>query len=1013
MRLHALLLFAFINLYLPVWSQNASALVTTADSLLDNRGFKKATELYKMAQKTFLQNKDWDKYLYCQRQISQALLFEYNYKAGEDTLRNGMALYENVLVKLPNPPLEQYCWLRLFYTGVLAVKGRSVEANELMHSLLKEIEATMPQNYEILGRIHVGFALNNYNIGDYLNTEKHAVSAIEYYANQKKPDWLNNIYAHLALVRSQIKLCNFEGALETLQQLEKLRPENNSSQKLRTNIQIFTEQGSVYQGLGNYTRALDYFTQVLTLCQKVYGNKDQNTVKSFLNIGNVHRLRQEYESALKHYQLGLSAVDSLYVTSKAPNQNRVMLLSYVAECYSNQGEWIKAVQYWQNAIREAEKLESKRLVPLIRESLAKFYLKNNNPQEALAELEAAEVLLAPQEKARFIDLCRVRALAARALNMLGQHRDALNKVQQALLLQCRQGTTLNNYDNPTEDRLILSENITLILSVKAEILYNFWMSSGGSTDLLSQSLRTTQLAIQISERLRYFYRVGGQDEDTEWIQEYKALFIHGVSSAHQLFTQTKDRAYLHQAFSLADRNKVISKTGIFQDSEAKIFAGIPSTLLQRESQLSREIVYCERKIVEAPDRATAQKYEAQLFERKQDLDKLVAQMERDYPYYLEQKYRPRIINVRDIQSQIDEKTIFVEYLADAPGKKIYIFVIEKSAGLNIVAIPLSEGAVLQLEAFNVLLQSADLPEPAKRQQFIQLSQRLYQQYLQPLADYLANKQKIVFVSDALFRSLPFEALISDNKVQPFNALPYLIRRLEVSYAYSGASFVFQLDRQTGKSAEGITVFAPGFDPKTVGTNVIFDTRFAPLPSPKNTASEVVKNFGSEPTQMLLERRATEPVLKVALTKAQRIVHIDSYYFSDVHNLRFAGIACFPVGGNDNPEDNVLYINELGSQSINADLIFIAYVASKPKTSVPVSGETHSIDLSLIQAGATNVIYPVWSATRDHSNFILDFYRHLKTEKSYAAALRKAKLTMLSTESTAVPSQWCGWFLIGY
>jgi CHAT domain-containing protein/Tfp pilus assembly protein PilE len=978
----------------------------SADSLFRNAEYAASVDQYKLAQKVLRKSQDWHNYLHCYANMGRAMCYTNQVTASHDTLTKILNFYETTLSQKPNPPLEQYYFVKLSYSNTAAILGNAQLCKTILDDLFPKVMADFPNNAYLQGRVRLGLAYTYYSFNFYVTAQEHAVEGIRALESIRDKDWSAIASSYLTLGRINVKLSDFQGAIETFQQYEKIRPRETGKLAIRNDIVLYTEYGGVYQALGNYTRALDYYNRMLTLSEKFYGSKERNTIEARMNIGDVYRRRQECDLALEYYTTALRHLDSAYTM---PRLHRAMILSNMAECKSYQGRWLEAIQYWQRSVEEAEKLEAKAFVPNARESMARFYLKNNNPAEALVQLEAAEVLLAQNDKNRYIDLCRVRALIGRALNMQGKYREALAKAQQSLILQCKQGTALAGYDNPTEDHLLLSENAIFTLSVKADALYGLWSTDGGSLSLLTDALRTSQFAIQVGEKFRYTYQ-RNYDENYTWTRQYKDIFARGVAAAYQLFQQTKDRAYVQQAFLLADRNKAILLTEGLQNNEAKEFAGVPRSLIQREAQLMREITYYERltSLVSAEKKAA----EIKLFERRRDFEQLVAQMEREYPYYFEQKYRPRLTTTRDIQSMLEEKGLFIEYLVDESNRQMYIFTVSKREGLNMVAEPLAEVAKAQISNFNNLLQSLYLVRPDKRQQFIQLSHRLYQNYIAPIAKQLVGKDELVIVADDMLNYLPFELLVSQPNDEPFTALPYLFRQASVSYQYSSGLFVWQRNRQMTKPEGGIYAFAPSFEDNT--SQMRGDQRFGRLPFAKPECQNIAKLFGTGQVTTSFDGEASEALLKASLSKPYRIIHIASHSFSDLKNPRFSGIVCTqPLSGTASSEDGILYAGEIYGQTIGADLVVLS--SCDGGMGLLSDGEgLLGLNRSFIQAGASNIIYSLWSAKdQSTSNFMLEFYREINNGATYAKALRAAKLKMLANETTAVPTFWGGFMLIGY
>ena len=67
----------------------------------------------------------------------------------------------------------------------------------------------------------------------------------------------------------------------------------------------------------------------------------------------------------------------------------------------------------------------------------------------------------------------------------------------------------------------------------------------------------------------------------------------------------------------------------------------------------------------------------------------------------------------------------------------------------------------------------------------------------------------------------------------------------------------------------------------------------------------------------------------------------------------------------------------------------------------------------LYSGAHNIIASLWKVFDEHTSVMMvELYRQILSGKSYSAALRQAKLKMISNEATAGPQSWASFVLIG-
>lgn len=101
-------------------------------------------------------------------------------------------------------------------------------------------------------------------------------------------------------------------------------------------------------------------------------------------------------------------------------------------------------------------------------------------------------------------------------------------------------------------------------------------------------------------------------------------------------------------------------------------------------------------------------------------------------------------------------------------------------------IPAYKSILKDLKALNILLQNSPLQRPRSREQFIQLSHRLYRAFIQPIEPYLKGKKRLIIIGNEATFYLPFEVLLSNDKNKPLKELPYL--KPKVSWGLIAPSF---------------------------------------------------------------------------------------------------------------------------------------------------------------------------------------------------------------------------------
>lgn len=101
--------------------------------------------------------------------------------------------------------------------------------------------------------------------------------------------------------------------------------------------------GCVYDSLGDYTKALEYFKRALT----IFRENDSDTAESYSNIGSVYHRQGVYHKALEYYDKALIIQEKVYGT-----EHPAIAIYYnnIGGAYNSIGDYTKALWFFQKAL---------------------------------------------------------------------------------------------------------------------------------------------------------------------------------------------------------------------------------------------------------------------------------------------------------------------------------------------------------------------------------------------------------------------------------------------------------------------------------------------------------------------------------------------------------------------------------------------------------------------------------------------------------------------------------------
>lgn len=326
----------------------------------------------------------------------------------------------------------------------------------------------------------------------------------------------------------------------------------------------------------------------------------------------------------------------------------------------------------------------------------------------------------------------------------------------------------------------------------------------------------------------------------------------------------------------------------------------------------------------------------------------------------------------EIQSYIQSDETLIEYYYH--GEDLYAFVLTKNE-LKAVKLEGKE-LVSVVEDFRKSLQDP------KSNQYLELSQKLYQRLIKPV-EHLISTQRLIIVPHGVLHYLPFNALNSGGN--------YLIDKYSISYLPSASVMKFLKQRKTQKTESALIFGNPDLDdPK-------YDLKFA-----GDEAVAISKEFSK--AKVFLRKDATKTNFKKTANQFNYI-HFATHGMFESDSPLKSGL--FLSKGDKN--DGLLTVDELYSLQLNADLVTLSACETglgKVKHGDDVVGLTRGF----LYAGANSIVASLWKVDDlATSQLMTGFYANLK-KTNKRDALREAQLAI--KKQFEHPYYWAAFQLTG-
>jgi len=470
-----------------------------------------------------------------------------------------------------------------------------------------------------------------------------------------------------------------------------------------------------------------------------------------------------------------------------------------------------------------------------------------------------------------------------------------------------------------------------------------------------------------------------------------------------------------KSFYYAEQNRAnVLRADLANNGLTKI-AGIPDSLQEEERQLK---IY--RNFYETRKPAG---YETKLFEISEKLSAIETLYKTRYADAYARAQIP-ILEAETIQSALQPDEALLEYFI---GNDYYTVFVLTRTGLQQKTMPKPDNFDDILSNYRRAIVNDLHEEPNK---FASASHAAYQVLIQPIAELIQAKKRLIIIDDGKVGTVSLDALIVTPKsAKTFSELDYLVKHFQITHHYSASLWCRARTENRNNTAHryGLTAYAPVFDDKT---GVIIDSTFddsirsseyyKPLPNSENEVVELNRKFSKKHinSKIFTHAHATEQNFTDHINTS-RIVHVSTHgEYDDIYPER-SHLRFYDLNPADTVSDNKLYLKEISVCQSSAELAVLASCSSGMGKIAPGEGIIALPEAFLI-AGVQNVVYSLWAINdKATSDFMPIFYESLmKSHKNphldYAASLQHAKLMMLqhTNKDYANPKFWAGITAIG-
>ncbi len=786
--------------------------------------------------------------------------------------------------------------------------------------------------------------------------------------------------------------------------------------------------GSLYMDIGDYFKSLEYYKKALNITLKTIGEKHPSTASIYNNIATVFKYLGDNEKSIAAYK---KALNIQYQTLRKNHPDIAITHNNIGNLYFAKKNYLLAEHEYKEALKvfKANFTDNNIKISNCYNNLGEVYIKMNKYNLAFKFLRKAISINKNIFGNKHYNLGKSYLLLGELYTVQKKYFDALIQFQNAIISNVSNFHSMDYNENPKPKIIVASNSLLEAIKAKAFLLDKYFTSINDK----KASFSTYDLAIQIIDKIRTGYKSEGSKLFLG--EQTREVFEGAISVALELYNLTGKEIYKRKAFEFSEKSKAAVLSNSLQESFAENFSGIPKKLRDKEYDLRVDLSYYETELQkektkkENTDSTKIMEFENKFFDLKQEYDRFITNLEKNYPRYYSLKYKTDVVPLTELQNSLDKNTSLLEYFVG--DSTVYIFVISKN-DFNVRSFPKTDNFEKLCKDYYFSLKQND------KKNFFKTSSKLQKILIEPIKEKL--KEKIVIIPDGILHFVPFESFVNNSSnliTKDLSGLDYLIKHFDISYNYSAKLFVNNL--KSVSKGKGFIGFAPVFKTENnsnfiaernyrfvksleIDSNKINDDfrsvtidgkTFNELPYSETEINSIVNLFKQKGKKAIgyFNNKANEKNFKTDC-KNYKYVHIATHGLVNGKNPKLSGLIFAQSSNSDDNEDGILYSAETYNLNLNADLVVLS--SCKSGIGKIIKGEgMMALTRGFLYSGARNILTSLWNISdKTTKDLMIEFYKNIINGKNYSNALRNAKLKIMNKKETAFPGNWSGFVLIG-
>ncbi|MCP4344235.1 MAG: tetratricopeptide repeat protein [Desulfobacterales bacterium] len=808
--------------------------------------------------------------------------------------------------------------------------------------------------------------------------------------------------------------------------------------------------GGIYSNMRYYEKALSYFERTLAIKREIRDRRGEG--RDLTGIGMLYSNFAQYEKALSYYEQALVIFREIGV-----QQGEEGVLINIGALYSNLGQYEKALFYYEQALVIARKIGDRRGEGADLSNIGVLYSNQNQYEKSLFYLKRALAIKREigDRWGEGVDLSNIGAVywnLCQYEKNLSYCEQALAYCERAFTIMLEIGDRLGMGNNLTNIGILHSDmgryekamesfNESLKICMEVDAPEWLWKTLLGLASVEAKLENVDNAASHYEQALDAIetMREGITEKETKtsFMQDKLYVYDELIELLQNIHKKQLDREYDRKSLDIFERKQGRIFLEEMGKAGARNFAGIPDVVLEKENSLVGKLTALQsNRIKEGSkpekdrDMKRIRELERQIEEVKAEQQKLQKTIKTKYPDYYALKY-PKPIALKDIQKHV-LKSGEVMMVYGVMEKVTCLWVISKN-DFSIVKLEISESDLHEeIENFratpNDIVTAVDKKQEIKAIQITidtldNMAQNGFSLYnlLFPksVRHLISGTKNLYIIPTGPLYGLPFESLVTKAPKQN-ESIHYLLQDYTVNYLSSASLLKILQDakKQRKKTTRHpLLAFAHPEYPETckgpretksikkirtkgylrlMGKKNCFSKQDE-LPETEDEAISVAEILNLKNIGDALQTRRNASRSNVLRFNEQNRLDDYSYIVFSAHAILPGEISQInqPAIVLSYPEaEGYLTMADVFGLRLNADLVVLS--ACNTGRGEHIRGEgIMGLTRAFMYAGTPAVTVTLWSVDATASYEInTRMFRHIKSGKSIADALRQAKLDLI-------------------